>query len=500
MDYFMQTVEFYNNIIAFNGTRSDHLGGGVGFYEGDFYIYNNVFYHNDMYEVSMSPPWGRRLTSFNFVNNIIVPDPNTAYKYYYSYADYMDYPGVVSNNCYFGGSDGIPTWDTSTLEEDPDMTDPENDDFSLKAGSPCIDGGTSVVSGVLTTDYLGIARPQGVNYDIGTHEYLSGGTPNQVPVISDISATPTSGDAPLSVDFTVTASDPDGSIASYAWDFGDENTSAVQNPTHSYASAGTYTATCTVTDNEGATASDSVEITVTATAEDPVVDDISATPTSGVAPLTVAFAVTASDPDGTIDSYSWDFGDQHTSQEQNPSHVYTLPGTYTATVTVTDNDGNTDSDTVQVTVTSVTPAAPTNLTATGGDTQVSLSWSAGDNPLVAQPYVFDLSVVAYNVYRSATGGTGFVKINSVTITGTTYTDTGLTNGTTYYYVVTALDAGDDESNYSNEVSATPAGPQTPGNPPGKPVRTGGRFNTEAAANIDQVVGSTRHIGIRNKGK
>jgi hypothetical protein len=212
-DYFMQTVEFYNNIIAFNGTRSDHLGGGVGFYEGDFYIYNNVFYHNDMYEVSMSPPWGRRLTSFNFVNNIIVPDPNTAYKYYYSYADYMDYPGVVSNNCYFGGSDGIPTWDTSTLEEDPDMTDPENDDFSLKAGSPCIDGGTSVVSGVLTTDYLGIARPQGVNYDIGTHEYLSGGTPNQVPVISDISATPTSGDAPLSVDFTVTASDPDGSIA-----------------------------------------------------------------------------------------------------------------------------------------------------------------------------------------------------------------------------------------------------------------------------------------------
>ncbi|MEL4106718.1 kelch repeat-containing protein [Oscillospiraceae bacterium WX1] len=91
--------------------------------------------------------------------------------------------------------------------------------------------------------------------------------------------------------------------------------------------------------------------------------------------------------------------------------------------------------------TPVTPPAAPTLTATPGDAQVTLNWNS----------VIDAT--SYNVYRSTTSGGTYTQI-ATGVTGTTSTDTGLTNGTTYYYVVTAVnDAG--ESDYSNEVSATP---------------------------------------------
>ncbi|CAM2005717.1 M6 family metalloprotease domain-containing protein [Acanthopleuribacter pedis] len=67
----------------------------------------------------------------------------------------------------------------------------------------------------------------------------------------------------LSVSFTNNASDSDGSIASYAWTFGDGNSATSANPSHTYASAGTYTVTLTVTDNDGASDSASASVTVT---------------------------------------------------------------------------------------------------------------------------------------------------------------------------------------------------------------------------------------------
>jgi PKD repeat protein len=73
------------------------------------------------------------------------------------------------------------------------------------------------------------------------------------------------GQAPLDVAFTLNASDADGSIISYSWDFGDGNTSTSQGPiTHQYATAGKYAATVIVTDDGGAKAEDSLKITVTA--------------------------------------------------------------------------------------------------------------------------------------------------------------------------------------------------------------------------------------------
>jgi N-acetylneuraminic acid mutarotase len=92
-----------------------------------------------------------------------------------------------------------------------------------------------------------------------------------------------------------------------------------------------------------------------------------------------------------------------------------------------------------------TPTQPRNLTAIGGNSKVDLSWGA----------VMDAA--SYNVKRSTTAGGQYTPIANVT--GTSYTDTDVVNGTTYYYVVTAVSAGGESTN-SNEASATPQAPST----------------------------------------
>jgi PKD repeat protein len=81
--------------------------------------------------------------------------------------------------------------------------------------------------------------------------------------VAQISASPTSGGYPLSVSFNGAASsDPDGQIVSYQWTFGDGSTGSGINTVHTYAAIGTYTATLTVTDNEGNTATRTIVIQV----------------------------------------------------------------------------------------------------------------------------------------------------------------------------------------------------------------------------------------------
>lgn len=93
---------------------------------------------------------------------------------------------------------------------------------------------------------------------------------NQPPVVT-ASATPLQGSAPHAVNFSASAADPDGSIASYNWNFGDGQTSTQISPSHTYQSAGTFVAQLTVTDNGGATASASVTISATLPASSNIV-------------------------------------------------------------------------------------------------------------------------------------------------------------------------------------------------------------------------------------
>jgi Fibronectin type III domain len=115
-------------------------------------------------------------------------------------------------------------------------------------------------------------------------------------------------------------------------------------------------------------------------------------------------------------------------------------GTYNVTVTGTSSGFPTSSTSVTVTVNGP-PAPPTNLTATPGDTQVTLSWSASTG------------ATSYNVLRSTTSGGPYTQLTSG-VTSTTFTDTGLIDGTTYYYVVEAVGPY-GTSGYSNQASATP---------------------------------------------
>ena len=90
------------------------------------------------------------------------------------------------------------------------------------------------------------------------------------------------------------------------------------------------------------------------------------------------------------------------------------------------------------------PPAPTGLTATAGNAQVALTWSAASG------------ATAYNVKRSTTNGGPYSNVQT-NVTGTSFTNTGLTNGTTYYYVVTAVNAS-GESPVSTQAQGTPSAP------------------------------------------
>ena len=166
-------------------------------------------------------------------------------------------------------------------------------------------------------------------------------------------ADPTSGVAPLTVNFYgANSTDADGTIESYAWDFGDGNTATTATGSNTYAAPGTYTAQLIVTDNEGASDTCTVDITVTEPAANmPPMAVCEADPTSGVAPLTVNFSgANSTDADGTIESYAWDFGDGNTATTATGSNTYAAPGTYTAQLIVTDNEGASDTCTVDITV------------------------------------------------------------------------------------------------------------------------------------------------------
>jgi O-glycosyl hydrolase len=104
-----------------------------------------------------------------------------------------------------------------------------------------------------------------------------------------------------------------------------------------------------------------------------------------------------------------------------------------------------DDYTVTANFEGIPPAAPTGLTATSGNNLISLDWSDNNEP--------DLQ--GYNVYRSTTHGSGYAKINGTLVADSNYVDNTAINGTPYYYVVTAVDTGANESGYSNEASATP---------------------------------------------
>lgn len=155
------------------------------------------------------------------------------------------------------------------------------------------------------------------------------------------------------------STDSDGSITSYAWDFGDGDNSAGSTVSHVYSSPGTYTVSLTVTDNSGATDTDTLTAIITEDSTTPTPPATTNKPPKADAGNDVKVKVSealhfdassSTDPDGTITKYSWDFGDDRDSDEKEPLHSYATPGVYKVTLVVTDNNGETDRDVIYVTV------------------------------------------------------------------------------------------------------------------------------------------------------
>jgi len=128
------------------------------------------------------------------------------------------------------------------------------------------------------------------------------------------------------IQFTSTSSGP---VSSWSWTFGDGSISSVENPTHTYTSDGVYNPTLTVQSAAGQ--SDVFSSQDTKIYVGPPIAGLTFFPGEGTATYTVGFL------DGSIGEPSgwyWEFGDGSISVSQNPSHAYSIPGTYTPQLTV----------------------------------------------------------------------------------------------------------------------------------------------------------------------
>jgi PKD repeat protein len=197
-------------------------------------------------------------------------------------------------------------------------------------------GDGSTAQGTRVSHSYSSARTYTVKLTVTDNGGLTNSTTQQVtvhpkpqPPMASFTYSPSQPKVGESVSFDASSSsDPDGSIVKYEWNFGDGGTGSGRIAYHSYSSARSYTVTLKVTDNDGLTNSTSKAVTVVAP---PPVADFTASPTSGVAPLTVRFTNTSR---GEITSYAWDFGDGSTSTEKNPQHTYRNPGSYSVSLTV----------------------------------------------------------------------------------------------------------------------------------------------------------------------
>ncbi len=336
------------------------------------------------------------------------------------------------------------------------------------------DGGTSTAqnpsyeytsTGTFTVS-LTVTGPGGSDTETKT-DYI---TVSDVPT-AGFTGSPTSGEVPLTVNFTNTSS----GATSYLWDFGDTQTSTATNPSHTYTEAGTFTVTLTATNSCG---SDTETKTDYITVSDVPTAGFTGSPISGEVPLTVTFTNTSSG----ATSYSWDFGDTQTSTAQNPSHTYTSAGTYTVTLTATNSCGSDDEVKIDyITVTCTPPVA-----------DFSGSPTSGDAPLTV------------NFIDMSTGATSWLWDFGDTETSTAqnpnhiYTDSG-----TYTVTLTVTNAcGSDIATKIDYITVTePQGPSVAYALSDIPVTgtvTGSYADTRAGDNIYEVITEVEYTGHPRK--
>jgi PKD repeat protein len=243
------------------------------------------------------------------------------------------YSGVVNVAVPFDGSDSTDA-DGSIVSYEWQFGDNEVGSGVTTSHIYTTSGPFRVV--LIVTDDDGLGDANGGLVSIGT---------GNLPPVADAGA-PVSETVGVDASFDGSgSSDPDGTIATYAWVFGDNSaidTTSGAMPSHPYATASLYNVTLTVTDDDGLPSSDGTLALIDVPAQDPVAD--AGGPYFSGVDDTIEFDGTHSiDVDGDIVNYSWDFDDgSPLGSGSTPTHAYATSGFYRPRLTVTDDDGLTD--------------------------------------------------------------------------------------------------------------------------------------------------------------
>ncbi len=250
--------------------------------------------------------------------------------------------------------------------------------------------------------------------------------------------------------FSDTSSGTNNQITNYYWEF-DHGiyTSTIGNPNYSFNTPGLHTITLTTTNNNGCSSTRSININVSPLP----VADFEAAPSC--ANSAMQFNSTSTISSGSIIGYQWNFGDSAAtaSTQQNPSFIYTQPGTYNVTLIVTSNDGCHDTIIQQVTVHPLPTAAFHNISA------------AGCGPVIVQfndsSFIPSGNVVSWH-WDFGDGGTSELQNPShaysisgnYSVTLTVTSDSGCTNSVTMQNIVTVYpspQAGFEPDAYTHSI-------------------------------------------------
>jgi len=240
---------------------------------------------------------------------------------------------------------------------------------------------------------------------------------NVLPPISDFTYTVNCTVSKQQVQFTDQSTGP----VTWLWNFGDGNTSTLQNPVHSYATLGTYTVTLTTT-NGSCSHTTSQTINLVNAVPNFTADRVQACKNTQAITFTSTSTSSAS-----IVSYTWDFGDGNTSTLQTSQHTYSNSGNYTVTLTITDINGcvNTITRTNYIRINGPTagftvpvtqycvnsPVSFTNTSTTDGVNAITnIQWQPGNGVTqnsLANPFIYTYTVEGgYLVTQTVTDASG----------------------------------------------------------------------------------------------
>lgn len=169
--------------------------------------------------------------------------------------------------------------------------------------------------------------------------------PSNAPPVADFTVDHDGATRLETVFFNSSSSDADGEIVNWSWNLGDGNQTFGERVFHRYATTGFFHMNLTVTDDNGARASK--EFLLVILGIEPSARFVFA-PQRPAAGTAVAFNDSSVDPDGRVESWTWEFGDGSRSLERNPVHVFQSSGEFNVSLYVTDGEGGDDLATVTI--------------------------------------------------------------------------------------------------------------------------------------------------------